>query len=277
MKITLFGARGMAGHMISRWLTAQGHDVLALGRADFDIENTPLIDHKLAQLPDADFVINCIGLLVSDSAQCPDRAVLINSWWPRRLERWLRYSRTRLIHLSTDCVFDGTAGPYHETAVPSEINMYGRSKSLGEVDNSKDITMRTSIIGPELGTARGLMEWLCQHPDREVPGWTNVLWNGVTTLQLAQCIERYLHDPCISGVYHVARSDVSITKHDLLCVMNRIFGLGKQIRPHSAPQASNKTLLDTRQQFDFGIADYQVQLEQLRDFYPIAHVRPATS
>jgi dTDP-4-dehydrorhamnose reductase len=113
MKVTVVGSQGMAGHVIVRYLLQKGHDVRAVDRTQLDVEN-PLSVVDFFDTLDTDFVINAIGLLVAPSIARPDRAVHINSWWPQYLAYRLGNTGTRLIHLSTDCVFDGSSGPYTE-------------------------------------------------------------------------------------------------------------------------------------------------------------------
>jgi dTDP-4-dehydrorhamnose reductase len=276
MRITVLGANGMAGHVVASYLTQQGHDVDAVARDRLDIEN-PISVMAFFDCLETDFVVNCIGLLVQPCIQRPDRASVINSWFPHYVEYQLKDSRTRLIHLSTDCVFDGATGNYTETDAHTEMNAYGRSKSLGEVDNNKDITFRMSIIGPELKNGTGLLDWVRKNPSNDLPGWDNAWWNGITTLQLAKCINRYVQNPCISGIYHVVNNAVNINKYDLLCLINEVYDLGKTIVRTSGPKNVNKILVDTRKEFDFAIPNYRTQLTELRDFDPVTHVTPATA
>jgi len=276
MRITVLGANGMAGHVVASYLTQQGHDVDAVARDRLDIEN-PISVVAFFDCLETDFVVNCIGLLVQPCIQRPDRASVINSWFPHYVEYQLKDSRTRLIHLSTDCVFDGSTGNYTETDAHTEMNAYGRSKSLGEVDNNKDITFRMSIIGPELKNGTGLLDWVRKNPSNDLPGWDNAWWNGITTLQLAKCINRYVQNPCISGIYHVVNNAVNINKYELLCLINQVYDLGKTIVRTSGPKNVNKILVDTRKEFDFAIPNYRTQLTELRDFDPVTHVTPATA
>jgi len=276
MKITVLGANGMAGHMIVAYLQQQGHQVDAVTRKQLDVENTSSVKKFFNQL-DADFVVNCIGLLVQPCIQRPDRAIIVNSWFPHYVEHQLKDSHTRLIHLSTDCVFDGSKGNYTETNNHTETNAYGRTKSLGEVNNNKDVTFRMSIIGPELQDGTGLLDWVRKNPNSELPGWDNAWWNGVTTLQLAKCIDRYIQSPTIAGVYHVVNNRVNINKYELLCLINDVYELEKTIVKTHGPKTVNKILVDTRKEFDFEIPDYRTQLTELRSFDPVAHVSPATS
>ena len=264
MRVTVVGSRGMAGHVIVKYLTQQGHTVTAVDRTVLDIENGD-VDQFFETL-DADFVVNAVGLLVKDCIDRPDRAIAINSWWPQYCAHKLKDTNTRLIHLSTDCVFDGQRGNYFEADDHTETNAYGRSKSFGEVDNSKDITFRMSIIGPELKNGTGLLNWVLTNKDDELPGWDNAWWNGITTLQLAKCIDQYINNPTITGVYHLVNNDVQINKYDLLCKINEVYELGKTIIPTQGPKTINKVLVDTRGEIDFAIPDYNTQLQQLRDF-----------
>jgi len=264
MRVTVIGSRGMAGHVIVKYLEQQGHTVSAVDRTVLDVEHGN-VDQFFETL-DADFVVNAVGLLVKDCIDRPDRAIAINSWWPQYCAYKLKETSTRLIHLSTDCVFDGRRGNYFEEDEHTETNAYGRSKSFGEVNNDKDITFRMSIIGPELKNGTGLLNWVLTNKDTELPGWDNAWWNGVTTLQLAKCIDQYINNPTITGVYHLVNNDVQINKYDLLCKINEVYGLGKTILRTQGPKTINKILVDTRGKIDFAIPDYDTQLQQLRDF-----------
>ena len=276
MKITVFGSNGMAGHIIVAYLRQQGHEVTALDRTHVDVEN-PREVHAVLRCVDADFVINCVGLLVKDSNDRPDRAALINAWFPHALEQHFKNTATRVVHLSTDCVFDGNKGDYIETDMHTETNSYGHSKSLGEINNSKDITFRMSIIGPELKAGTGLLDWVRTNPDKNLTGWNNAWWNGITTLQLAKCIDQYIKNPCVSGVYHLVNNRIRITKYNLLLLIDRTYSLGKNIASTAGPKPVNKVLVDTRGEVDWAIQDYPTQLEELRNFNPLSHVCPATT
>jgi dTDP-4-dehydrorhamnose reductase len=275
MRITVLGANGMAGHMVASYLAQQGHEVDAVDRTRLDVEN-PISVMAFFDCLEADFVVNCIGLLVQPCIQRPDRASVINSWFPHYVEYRLKDTQTRLIHLSTDCVFDGSKGNYIEPDTHTETNAYGRSKSLGEVSNIKDITFRMSIIGPELKNGTGLLDWVRTNPVSELPGWNNASWNGITTLQLAKCIDRYIHNPTIAGIYHVVNNAVNINKYELLCLINEVYGLGKTIVRTRGPKDVNKILVDTRHEFNFAIPDYRTQLTELKLFDPVTHVTPTT-
>lgn len=271
MKILVIGSHGMAGHVITQYLKQQGHDVSTIARSNadliMDVENFAEAQRLKEVAHMFDFVINCIGLLVKDSNDRPDRAALINGWFPHYLEQIFFKSKTRVVHLSTDCVFDGKKGNYIESDTHTETNSYGKSKSLGEINNTKDITFRMSIIGPEIkANGTGLLNWIITNSDKELNGWENAWWNGVTTLQLAKCIEIYLQNPIISGIYNLVNNDVKINKYDLLCKVNQIYKLEKTIIKSNGPKTVNKILVDTRKLIDFKIPKYDIQLKELQEF-----------
>lgn len=269
MKITVFGSKGMAGHMIVAYLRQQGHTITALDRSHVDIEN-PQEVRAILRTIDADFVINCIGLLVQPSIDRPDRAILVNSWFPHYLEQYFKNTQTRIIHLSTDCVFDGSQGYYVENDIHTETNAYGRSKSLGEINNNKDVTFRMSIIGP----GGGLLEWCLTSTELQLNGWIDSWWNGITTLQLAKCINQYINNPVVNGIVHLVENKNSINKYELLCKINHVYNLNKTIVAVEGSKPANKILLDTQKLVDWGIPDYDTQLHELRSFDPLAHVSP---
>lgn len=267
MKVVVLGANGMAGHMISNYLDSQGFDVYRVTRAMLDVEefDAAYFDQYI-YLPD--FVINCIGVLGPDSNKSFSRTVLINSWFPRFLENYYADTHTKVIHISTDCVFDGKRGYYIESDIPNETNMYGRSKALGEINNDKDITLRMSIIGTEIKEQNrsGLLNWVVNNPNDEIQGWTQSIWNGITTLELAKQIHNYIEHPRVSGIYHLV-PDFSISKYNLVNLINEIFKCNKVVLEVPG-KAENKVLLDTRRECSIfsEIPDYYDQLCELETF-----------
>lgn len=271
MKILILGSSGMAGHMIEKYFISKRFDITTAARNNADIKLDLFDQNTVKSLIDKihnfDFVINCIGLLVKDSIENPDQAILINSWWPKYLESTLSHSETKLIHLSTDCVFNGKRGYYIETDNHNETNMYGRSKSLGEVDNNKDVTFRMSIIGPELRNGSGLFNFVQSNKNKNIQGWTNVYWNGMTTLQLAKCLEDYILDPSHTGIYHLVNNDVSIDKFNLISKINSVFNFQANISQGLSSKNINKILLNDTRIKKYSIPNYDIQLEELKQFY----------
>lgn len=247
MRVLICGAGGMLGHTMLRVLQAAPHlevratvrtssarDLLGpqLAKAimtNVDARNGDRLVEVLNQArPDA--VINCIGLVKQqETANDPLAAIPINSLLPHRLARLCELIGARLVHFSTDCVFDGTHGGYTESDRGTADDVYGRSKLLGEVDAPHAVTLRTSMIGHELGSYQGLLEWfLAQRVT--VRGFRRAIFSGVTTLELARLVrDHVLPRPDLRGVYHVGAE--AISKFDLLTLIGRIYGHDVPIEP----------------------------------------------
>jgi dTDP-4-dehydrorhamnose reductase len=175
-------------------------------------------------------VINCVGLVKQlAGAEDPLEAISINSLLPHRLAKLCELSEARLVHVSTDCVFSGRKGRYSEMDAPDAEDVYGRTKLLGEVEYPHAITLRTSIIGHELGSTHGLVDWFLSQQGN-VKGYTSTIFSGLPTSELARVIRDFvIPNPVINGVYHVAANPIS--KHDLLQLINQKYGKGLLIEP----------------------------------------------
>ena len=180
-KIFIFGSTGMAGHVITRYL--ESLNLYTIFNASLDKLNNKTIiinvEHqevvkKILTEKTPDIVINCIGLLIKDSENYPDKAIYVNSFFPHYLAQLGKLLKFKLIHLSTDCVFSGKKGNYSEEDIKDGIGYYARSKSLGEIINDKDLTFRTSFIGPELkADGSGLFHWFMTQSG-SISGYKNV-------------------------------------------------------------------------------------------------------
>jgi dTDP-4-dehydrorhamnose reductase len=228
-----------------------------------DVEDLPALTSAVASFA-PEIVINCVGTLVKESAQKPGTAAFVNGYFPHFLERLGVVKNFRLIHLSTDCVFSGAKGAYMESDVRDGKDFYSQSKAMGEVVNSRDLTVRTSIVGPELKkNATGLFHWLMTSRG-PVNGYDRVYWNGVTTLHLAKAIDAFICADT-TGVCHLATPG-RISKYDLIVLMRDIWArTGLTISRESGP-VSDKTLVSTRPDLPFVPPDYKVQFEELKSW-----------
>jgi dTDP-4-dehydrorhamnose reductase len=170
------------------------------------------------------------------------RSITVNALFPHRVAALCAASGARLIHFSTDCVFSGGRGAYREEDVPDPIDLYGRSKLLGEVDAPGALTLRTSIIGRELEHFTGLLEWFLRSGP-VVGGYTRVVWSGVTTNYVASLVGTLIRDAPLDGLFHV--SSAPITKHDLLVALRDAFGKQTRIEPQASP-VSDRSLESDR-------------------------------
>lgn len=259
-KILVFGATGMAGHTIAMYLTQKDYDVTAYSRRTVpfcnsicgDAQNEELIRRTL-QEGEYDAAINCIGMLNKSCDEFPDRAVYVNSYFPHMLASATKNTRTRIIHMSTDCVFSGNSGPYYENSFKDGKTFYDRTKALGELNDSKNLTFRNSIVGPDTNPAGiGLFNWFMKQKD-DITGYDGVNWTGVTTLTLAKAIEAALQEE-LTGVYNLV-NNTSITKYEMLQEFNQIMGKGITIHK-SNDVKTNKVLINTRKDFDFIVPSY---------------------
>lgn len=246
MKILVLGASGMLGNAMLRVMSAQeAWSVFGTVRgADPALHaaapRAVLIPGVHADQPDSllavfaqarpDVVINCVGLVKQlSNAEDPLVAVPINTLLPHRLARMCEVAGARLVHVSTDCVFSGKQGNYTEFDLADAQDVYGRSKLLGEVDYPHAVTLRTSIIGHELRSAHGLIDWFLSQQAR-VKGYTEAVFSGLPTCELARVVRDFvIPHASLRGVYHVAAEPIS--KHDLLQIVNREYGKNLQIEP----------------------------------------------
>jgi dTDP-4-dehydrorhamnose reductase len=261
----------MAGHLMTLYLRKEGGlDVADVGprRAVFpgtlirDLED-PATVRKLVRETEAQVVVNCTGVLVRASEERKREAVWFNSYLPHLLAECCAESGARLIHLSTDCVFSGAKGPYTEASFRDGEAFYDRSKSLGELEDGSSLTIRTSIIGPELRSeGSGLLDWAMRQRGT-IRGYRKALWSGVTTLELAKfvlfCIEKKAG---ISGLVHFSVAG-GISKYDLLRLVNEVYGKGLTVEPTDEP-VLDKRLICTRRDLGTESASYAEQLKALK-------------
>lgn len=232
MRLLIVGITGMLGNTLFRYFSQQpgiiafgtvrdGRAKSRFGPAHCDAiidgvnaEDFDSITSAFA-LTKPDVVINAVGLIKQlQSSKDPLSALPLNTLFPHRLARLCAVAEARLVHISTDCVFTGSTGNYVETDLPDAVDLYGRSKLLGEVDYPHAITLRTSIIGHELASANGLIGWFLSQQG-VTRGYTRAIFSGFPTIELARIIDRHVvPQPKLHGLYHVASSPIS--KHDLL-------------------------------------------------------------
>lgn len=248
MQILVLGASGMLGHQACRVLSGSNEVHAALRCADdigiyqqtffrncilhdrFDALNneqfTALISHLRP-----DVVLNCIGVVKQVThTHDPVMLIRINALLPHLVARTCTEVGSKLIQVSTDCVFSGKSGHYTEGDLPDPVDMYGRTKLLGEVSHSPHLTIRTSVFGRQLNGKYGLLEWFLSHKDRQVQGYRQAYFSGLTTRALCEIIKKILDRAFdITGTYHVAGA--SISKFELLSLINDRLSLGSVVNP----------------------------------------------
>lgn len=249
--IVVLGASGMLGHRLVRHL-ARSRPVVAVARRPIDLRRVagpfasrvageiledlapPALGRMLDRHRPAG-VVNAIGI-VKQRPSAADRVsvIRVNALFPHELALDCRDRGVRLIHISTDCVFSGRRGAYTEADEPDATDLYGRSKLLGEVALPGCLTLRTSLIGPELDSSQGLLEWFRARRDGTVHGYRRAVFSGLPTIRFARLVGILLDEhPTLSGIYHVAAGPIS--KFDLLRMINACYGLRVSILPADEP------------------------------------------
>ncbi|MEO8573819.1 MAG: SDR family oxidoreductase [Pyrinomonadaceae bacterium] len=245
MRVLVFGAGGMIGHKLMQVL-GRDHEVFGTLRADsaqsvpdsiFDglglvtgvsVEDLDSIRRALVEAK-PDVVVNAIGII----KQLPDsknviNTLTVNSIFPHRLAELSEELGFRLITISTDCVFSGVRGNYSESDIPDAVDLYGKSKNLGEPAGSNCLALRTSIIGHELGSAYSLVDWFLSNRGGKVKGFANAIYSGFPTFVFAGIIDNLIRNyRQLSGLYHVSSDPIS--KYDLLRLVNEKYGAGIEI------------------------------------------------
>lgn len=267
-KILVIGSKGMFGHMLRQILSeSKLYHVIDIARSGdlahhsfvidlFDLE--ALTEILLKEQPDV--VVNCAGLLNDSAESNPASSIFINSFIPHFLAK----SAKRLIHISTDCVFNGLKGDYVETDPKDGEGFYAESKSLGEVLYSPHITLRTSIIGPELKPdGIGLLHWFLKQSG-QVRGYSEAYWSGVTTLQLAKFLVQLINQTELTGLVHYT-NNTKISKLHLLKLISSAFNKEIQIVPYDQYRV-DKSLVNTRSDICLNIPDYDTMIKDLYSF-----------
>jgi dTDP-4-dehydrorhamnose reductase len=280
MKVLVLGSIGMAGHTITLYFKERGYDVTAFSMSPFPYCNniignafeTETFQRMLLE-GEYDVVINCIGLLNQVAETNPSKAVYLNSYLPHLIKDTLKETKTKLIHMSTDCVFAGNTGPYFEASLRDGSTFYDRTKALGEVEDDKNLTFRNSIIGPDMNQdGIGLFNWFMKQ-DGKINGYTGALWTGVTTLTLAKAMEQAVKED-LCGLYNLVNNE-SISKYDLISLFNKIVRNNKLVVEPNDKLQLDKSLRNTRTDFSFVVQTYEQMVIEMnewmithKEFYP---------
>jgi dTDP-4-dehydrorhamnose reductase len=247
MKVLVLGGSGMLGHKLWQVFAERFDTYVTLRQAAESYAQYRLFDpaYMVGHVSVQDFdsivrgiatvqpqvVVNCIGIVKQHPlTKDPLVSISVNALFPHRLAQICRAAGSRMIHISTDCVFSGRKGNYVESDVADAEDLYGRTKFLGEVSYEGCLTLRTSMIGRELETSHGLIEWFLSQEGKTVRGYTRAIFSGFTTNALAEIIAQIITEhPEMEGVWHVASEPIS--KFELLSLMKQVYGLDIQIEP----------------------------------------------
>ena len=270
-RVLVLGSTGMVGHLLCKYLIDNSNFILFdIARSFKFRENTNLFDVKnekdfceYIKLIKPDYIINCIGVLIRESNTSIENAIYINSYFPYMLKKFANQINAKLIHISTDCVFSGKKGKYIESDLRDGNDTYAQTKILGEIQDITNLTLRTSVIGPEIkDSGEGLFGWFMRQ-EGTISGFDKVIWSGVTTLELAKVIKLSI-DNELTGLYHVTNNS-SISKYELLKLFKKYTKKNIEIKPFSG-KSLDKSLIDTRLSLGYKIPSYDDMISEMTTF-----------
>jgi len=291
LKILILGSTGMLGHKLMQVLSRR-HTVTGTVRGNAsDLANHPIFSgfdisgdisaDDLKGIRDGmektkpDVLINCIGIVKQlPAAQDPLQSIAVNALFPHQLAKICRQRNVRFIHISTDCVFSGNSGNYSEMDRSDADDLYGKTKFLGEVAYPGCMTIRTSIIGRELSTGHGLIEWFLSQEGKTISGYKKAIFSGLTTIALSEIIGQIISDyPELHGVLQVASKPIS--KFDLLNLVKKIYSMNIMIEPDETVINDRSLNADKfRKKTNIKIPSWEYMIEEMyRDPTPYARIR----
>ena len=248
MRILILGVSGLIGHKIFQELSesfevfgtlhkSKNHyGNITLFSGQNVIENINVSEFEILKgvlyTVNPDVILNCVGITKRKTEiNNAFEALTINSVFPHQLANWAKINQKRVIHFSTDCVFNGKTGNYRETSLTTAEDVYGRTKALGEINYKHTLTIRSSFIGQELFGKTELLEWFLAQNGKQIKGFTNTLYSGVSTTFMARVVKNIISNfPNLSGLYHLA-TDIPISKYELLCLAKEAFNVNVDIIP----------------------------------------------
>lgn len=268
-KVLVLGSTGLIGHQVYNYLrNSSDYELFNISYRKKLVDETILADIRdeknflaLIKNINPDIIINCIGILIEGANKDPENAIFINAYMPHRLARLADEITAKMIHISTDCVFSGLKSePYIETDEKDGKDTYAKAKGLGEVINHKHLTLRTSVVGPELKEdGEELFHWFMKQSGT-INGFTKAIWSGVTTLELAKAVKWAIEED-VRGLYHITNNQ-SISKYELLSLFKKHIRKNIEINAVDGKEV-NKSFIDTRKDINYNIPSYTVMVESM--------------
>lgn len=267
--VLVLGSTGLIGHQVYNYLKSNSnHKLSSISYRKKIDEDTVLCNIRdeqqfidIVTRISPDVIVNCIGVLIDASNKNTENAIFINAYMPHRLMKVADAIDAKLIHISTDCVFSGLKKiPYTEVDEKDGKDIYAKTKGLGEIINNKHLTLRTSVVGPELKTnGEELFHWFMTQSG-VINGFEKAIWSGVTTLELARAV-KWAIDNNIVGLYHVT-NNTSISKYELLTLFQKYTKKNIEINKVDGRDV-DKSFIDTRKEINYILPSYDVMIRDL--------------
>ena len=277
-KIAIIGTQGMLGSAVCRYLSEKSYQILEINSSGKTQSSNPVTQFDIAvneienlerNLKGIDFVINCAGLIKhkidENNTESLNTLIRINSLFPIQLTNLSHKLNFKVIQVATDCVYSGEKGNYSESDKKDPVDFYGYSKVLGEHSDNNLITLRCSLVGRELNSKVEFLEWILAHgKEKEITGFTDHFWNGLTTLHFAKIINTIIEGNSFkAGTFHLVPSD-SVSKFELVKIILEFFGKSDvKITQSQSSKAVNRILTTNYQEFNkdmWGNAGYNSPL-----------------
>ena len=270
-KILILGSTGLIGHQIFNCLNdANDYEILNLSKTRLN-SNTIVQDvtnekefSDLVKNFRPNFIINCIGILIDEAKKNPEKAIYLNALFPHILLRLSNLINAKLIHMSTDCVFSGKKfSPYIESDFKDGEDLYSKTKGIGEIIENNHLTIRTSVVGPELKLdGSELFHWFMTQVE-PINGYRKSIWSGVTTIVLARAVKFAIEND-INGLYHLT-NNLSIDKFQLLNIFKKFSK--KKININEVDgRVVDKSFIDTRGEIKIVIPNYEEMIREMIDY-----------
>ena len=263
--IAIIGTQGMLGSAVCRYLSEKNYQILEINSSGKTQSSNPVAQFDIAvngieklenNLKGINFVVNCAGLIKhkidENSIESINNLIRINSLFPIQLTNLSHKLKFKVIQVATDCVYSGNIGHYSENDTKDPVDYYGYSKVLGEHIDSNLITLRCSLVGRELNSEVEFLEWILSQSNRsKINGFTDHLWNGLTTLHFAKIINGIIEGNIFTaGTFHLIPSD-SVSKFELGRIILEYFGISDvKITQIKSPKAVNRILSTNYPEFN---------------------------
>ena len=265
--VMVFGVSGMLGRTLLDYFKQRNYNVVGITRNEFDISKSS--NDNLKEIVDnnkPEYIINAAGIIKQKiNLFSIEETIRVNSIFPRNLDRISYDKRSRLIHITTDCVYNGSKGNYDENDMFDANDVYGMTKCAGEI--SRAMNIRTSIIGEEMKSDYSLLAWTKANKGKKINGYKNHFWNGLTTLYLAELIDiiidKGLYQP---GMYHL-HSPSTVSKLELLEIINQVYKLDLEIASIEHEQRIDRSLKSIYKLQEIVTKDIETQVKELKEFY----------
>lgn len=258
MRLLILGSDGMVGHVVTLFLQERGHEIKGINEHDSILDDLKALAEMIKNEA-YDAVINCTAIINQDAEADKISAVKVNSLMPHFLETVTAGTDTVVVHRSTDCIFSGAKGNYSLEDWPDAVSFYARTKALGELVNEKDITIRTSLVGPETDeSGRGLFNWF-YNQQGEVDGFADAIWTGLTTIEFSRAIE-WLLKKKKHGLFQLV-PDKPIGKYELLLLFEKYYPGNRKIT-RIENRRIDKSLVPVCGEYT--IPDYETQIADMR-------------